>query len=278
MYASGIRFLRASYLPDFWAFHVCITMETISHILQTLGIGENPSRVYMELLSSGEVSPRLLARRLGMSRPSIYDQIKTLEASRLVDVRDLDGKLVVAPADPRVLRQLLAEKKEDLEHKERALERVMNSLRVRSGTEAPRIKFFDGEEALRKALHDILWTAKSEVLVLWPYEEMLEMLGEEYLRSFNEKRLRQHITMKTIWPKQSRRRRTVFEGSDRGVMRRYSQEAKGIEMGYTIYEDKVIFISSRRECFGFVVTSHDFATLMRMQFSVLWSTSVTSRK
>ncbi len=245
-------------------------MEQLTTLLQTLGIGENPSRVYIELLKSGEVSPRFLARRLGMSRPSIYDQIKTLETFGLVDVRELDGKLVVGAADPRVLKRLLALKKEDIGRNEQTLERMLPMLRTRPGAEAPRIKFFEGAEALQVALHDILWTAKSEMLVLWPYEEMLEMLGEEYLRSFNEKRLRQGITMKTIWPKHSRRHQTVFEGGDRGVVRRYSVAAKGIEMGYTIYEDKVIFISSKRECFGFVVTSHDFATLMRMQFMVLW--------
>jgi hypothetical protein len=42
-------------------------------------------------------------------------------------------------------------------------------------------------------------------------------------------------------------------------------------MGYTIYGDKVSFVSSNKEVFGFIVQSAEFAALMKMQFDVLWS-------
>jgi hypothetical protein len=41
-------------------------------------------------------------------------------------------------------------------------------------------------------------------------------------------------------------------------------------MGYIIYKDKVMFLGSRKEVFGFIVDSTEFSALMEMQFTVLW--------
>lgn len=41
-------------------------------------------------------------------------------------------------------------------------------------------------------------------------------------------------------------------------------------MAYTVYGDKVLFVSSAQESFGFVVHSTAFAHLMSLQFDVLW--------
>jgi hypothetical protein len=47
-------------------------------------------------------------------------------------------------------------------------------------------------------------------------------------------------------------------------------------MAYTIYGDKVFFISSSSESFGFSVHSLDFANMMSAQFDLLWSLSKKS--
>lgn len=41
-------------------------------------------------------------------------------------------------------------------------------------------------------------------------------------------------------------------------------------MGYWIYGDKVVCISSRKESFGFIIESREFAELLCAQFEVLW--------
>lgn len=44
-------------------------------------------------------------------------------------------------------------------------------------------------------------------------------------------------------------------------------------MGYWIYGNKVAFISSRKESFGFIIESAELATMLRTQFEVLWKAS-----
>ena len=45
------------------------------------------------------------------------------------------------------------------------------------------------------------------------------------------------------------------------------------DMGYWMYEDKVAFLSSEKEGFGFVIHSKDFANLIKVQFEEIWKVS-----
>ena len=40
-----------------------------------------------------------------------------------------------------------------------------------------------------------------------------------------------------------------------------------------MYEDRVVFLSSEKEGFGFVVHSKDFVDLIRLQFEQIWKVS-----
>ncbi len=247
-------------------------MKTIENILTTLGVSENAQRVYIELISSGETTPRLLSQRLSMSRPSVYDHITDLKERGLVSIRDLENKTYVAPSDIRILSRMLKDKRVEIEKEEKELALIADSLKKQTRTTAPRIKFFEGKEALQQALHDILWSSKTDMVALWPYDEMLAMLGKEFLVSFNDKRIRQKISLKTLWVGTQKAVKNIWEDNDTGIERRHLPHAD-VGMGYTIYEDKVIFISSKKECFGFIISSHDFATMMRFQFESLWTSA-----
>ena len=54
---------------------------------------------------------------------------------------------------------------------------------------------------------------------------------------------------------------------------RIAPEKMTWNMGHAIYDDKVAFISSKKEAFGFIVHSQDFADLMRVQFEEIWDIS-----
>ncbi len=248
-------------------------MEPLIKILSILNVPGTAGRVYRELLTSGETTPRVLAQRMNMTRPSVYDQIHILESFGLVGTRTLDNKTYISPTPPTHILRLLKEKKREIEHEESAFTHIVKSLERAPHTEAPRIKFFEGQEAVQRALHDMLWTSNNDLLALWPYDEMLALFGPSFLKDFNEKRIRQKISLRTIWPLRTKVQSHIWHGSDTNVERKYIRNTKRIGMGYTIYEDTVIFISSKKECFGFIITSHDFATMMRFQFEMLWDSA-----
>ncbi len=102
---------------------------------------------------------------------------------------------------------------------------------------------------------------------------MLTVLGKDVLETFNTKRIRQKIELQTIWTDTKVSRKHIFRGGDWKVERRVAPAKYHAPMGYSIYGNKVSFISSHKELYGFVVHSSDFAALMRTQFRALWESS-----
>ena len=112
------------------------------------------------------------------------------------------------------------------------------------------------------------------VELLFDCQNTQHYLGEEILTRFNTRRLQERIRIHALWPHGSKQKNDyIWNGKDDLTERRHAPKDVPFRMGYTIYGDKVSFISSSREVFGFIVQSKDFAELMCSQFKVMWSLS-----
>jgi sugar-specific transcriptional regulator TrmB len=136
-----------------------------------------------------------------------------------------------------------------------------------------RIKFFEGTEGVTSLLKEMLWDAEDEILSFWPYHEMLQVLSSADLELFNRRRIKQNIALKVIWSGSNIPKKHFWSGADYKVERKVAPKGCVAPMGYSVYGDKVSFISSAKEQYGFIVHSMEFSTLMRMQFSTLWASS-----
>jgi hypothetical protein len=54
---------------------------------------------------------------------------------------------------------------------------------------------------------------------------------------------------------------------------RFAPKGMTWNMGYWMYENRVAFLSSEKEGFGFVIHSKEFAQMMRLQFEQMWKVS-----
>lgn len=85
------------------------------------------------------------------------------------------------------------------------------------------------------------------------------------------------MRLRVIWPKDKRldTRKYPYLSSGEEHLRELRFAPKGMtwNMGYWMYEDRVVFLSSEKEGFGFVVRSKDFADLMKIQFEQIWQMS-----
>jgi len=247
----------------------------INKTLKELGFAENTIKVYKRLLELGSASARQLAENVGMPRPSVYDHLNLLLEDGLIVGEDEDGKKLFKIGDTQQLKRLIKGKIEALEIESKNIDQY---LPAKEGKVAePKIRHFRGREQVGKILNDLYWYENTEILSIWPMKEMLEVLGDEYLDNFNRKRIRNNNRLKIIWAKD----KVVdidshpFLGTGEKHLRDLRIGPMDItwNMGHLIYEDKVAFVSSHKEAFGFIVQSADFAELMRAQFEVIWNVS-----
>lgn len=247
---------------------------TLESILHDLDLPVTSSKIYRELLENGETTARLLSTRLDITRPSTYDHLNILKKKGLVVEKKIENKTFFSVGDATRISHALTDKISVLTDHEKAFRMMLPSLLKQSHSDTPVIQFFEGKEGLSHLLHDLLWSKGQTVYTMWPHEEMQKVLGKETLIRFNDKRIRSNITVHALWP-QMMKPNTGYIWKDKDALTKRKYAPKGMQwsMGYTIYGDKVSFISSHKEVFGFIVESRNFAHLMKLQFDMLWASS-----
>ena len=245
---------------------------TLESILKDLDLHPTSSKIYRELLESGETTARLLSDRLRVTRPSTYDHLAILKKRGLVVERKVDNKTFFAVDDVGHIGHALNEKIDVLTEHEKIFRTMLPSLLKQSKTSTPVVKFFEGEPGLEQILYDVLWSTGETIQTMWPHEEIERVIGQDFLIRFNDKRIREKISVRALWPHSMKPKESyIWKEKDALITRRYAPKGILWSMGYTIYGDKVSFISSHKEIFGFIVESREFSELMRLQFEVMWA-------
>lgn len=246
-------------------------------LFEDIGLSENAHRVYLQLIENGTSSARTLAENLNIPRPSVYDHLKMLIQKGLVLERNEGNKKLFQVDDLKNLPRLIKNKIDSLKKEEADLENILPGLINHTRAIEPKIKFYSGVEGVRQVLNDMLWNKNLDTVALWPISEMVELLGKDYMADMNRKRIRQKLSTRGIWPEDKKvdLKNHPFLGVGKGFFREIRIAPKGMtwNMSYWAYADKVAFISSRKETFGFVIHSRDFAEMIKAQFEVIWKSS-----
>jgi len=246
-------------------------MENIQDILSGINIPIPAQKIYLALLEKGKATARTLSLRTGITRTSVYDQIKILRSKDLIAERFEDGKSFFEVGDVRRLSTLLEDQADKLKAQQEFLNKNISSLIDKSQSAQPKVRFFEGEEGAKQLVKDILWYDEITLYLYWPYEKMLELFGQDFLTWFSKRREFHGISIKTIWGNApSKGKKHIFANDGGDVERRYLKQKNIPSMGFMLFDKKVAFISSQKESFGFIVESVEFSALQKMQFDILW--------
>ena len=246
-------------------------------IFKELGLSSTSQQVFNELVSNGPATARQLAERISIPRPSVYDHLKILIQKGMVLERNEESKKIFAVDDVRNIEELLNDKIKSLEKEKVEFNKSLPSLLKKTNFIEPRIKFYSGKEGVKQVINHIMLNRNTETILMWPMSEMMKVLGDKYLEELNVKRIQRNISLRVIWPQDKvlNSKKFPYLGTGEEHLRDLRIAPKGMtwDMGYWMYEDKVAFLSSEKEGFGFVIHSKDFANLIKVQFEEIWKNS-----
>ncbi len=249
----------------------------LDKIFKELNLPTSAQKIFTDLVDKGPSTARLISERLSMPRPSVYDNIKILIQSGLVTERDEENKKIFCVDDIENIPNLLQSKIDSLETEKASFAKLLPSLLKKTHFIEPKIKFYSGKEGLRQVMNHIMWHTNITTTIMWPMHEIIHVLGADYLEELNRKRIKRNISIRGIYPHDSKPdlKKYPFLGIGGEHLREIRLAPKDMawDMGYWMFEDKVAFISSQKESFGFVVHSRDFANLMKTQFETIWKVS-----
>ncbi len=249
----------------------------IEDTLKQFGLHDTEAQVFLFLVQNGEYTIGNLAIQMGLSRPSLYGFVATLKEVGLVVESQKNGVKVFSAVTLDKVKALLDEKLHKLKQAEADISRVYQEALLGQVGTSPKFQVFEGAKGLQHALKDMLLYKDIQTKAYWPIKLMVEILSKELFVEHNHERIQRNIYVQALWPESQKL--TVQEhpylGSGKEFLREIRIVPKEISfsMGYWIYGNKVVCISSRKESFGFIIESKEFAEMLGSQFDLMWQVS-----
>ena len=105
---------------------------------------------------------------------------------------------------------------------------------------------------------------------------MIESIPESTYEMFMRERVKRGIWLNVLWPESKKVNFSdhPFLGS-KDQLRKVRILPRGIDqfMGYGIYGSKVVFLSTKREHYGFIIDSVELSNTLKEQFDYFWKQS-----
>lgn len=245
---------------------------SLENNLKIIGLDEKEAKIYLAALELGPTSIQNLTKKSGIKRSTVYEMIKNLKSLGLISETTKGKRKLIVAAEPENLKRGLKEK-------EKLLAEIMPELKSISniGFIKPRIMFYEGGEGIREIYRDTLKSKNKTTLWFSPIKSMLETIGEDFLNHYVEERIKKEIWVKSVYitkervPDYKYLRPETFEKTLRKI--KFTPPDIDIENTMCIYDSKVAIMSSRKELFGFVIESEDYANMMKVFHNLLWNIS-----
>lgn len=246
------------------------TKSNLEEVLEKIGLSKRESGIYLQLLKTGPLSPTEIATKTGIKRPNVYDSLESLEVKGLIHYEFKKKRRVIAPSSPQNLFDI---SKQQFDLAKEILPMLLSLDREQSFRS--NIKFYQGRKAIQEMLHDYPKAKSKEVWFLLSPIDINNMVGKEFVEGLIKERIKRGTKLRSL---QTAEKLAHWEGHTSEAGRRLTEIAY-VPPNYTfalamgIYDDKTLFFSSKREGFGFMVESREFAEVMRMFYDNLWRNS-----
>jgi len=249
----------------------------LEELLSSLELDRDEIGIYCELLDSGALTAGVLAKKLGLARPTLYGILQRMHDKGVVARSLKAGVRTFSAESPQKLSQLFQKRIEALENRHRQYKLLLPELEAKYTSQLIKPKFYlyEGVEGVQQVLKDMLTYRDAQTFAFWPIKSMIGMLSPDFFRYHNKERIRNNLFTRAIWPVEEvvAIKDHPYLGWGEDFKREIRVAPPGIDftMGYWAYRNKAAFLSSRAESFGFIIESAELTDMLKAQFDVIWS-------
>ncbi|MDO8495091.1 MAG: helix-turn-helix domain-containing protein [bacterium] len=243
--------------------------------LQTLGLSEKESAVYLAALELGPETAQNLAKKAGINRPTTYVQIELLKQKGLMSEVMQGKKTLYVAESPERIESLLNNFEKELEFKRAEVARILpglSELFSTAGGTRPKVRFFESKEATAALTAEYLNVKDKKIESIINLDRVMEVFPG-HQDDYSPKRIKKGIKGFLIY---TRKEGPMPELNDPAKLReaRYiAPENLPISADIDIYDDKVAISTYHKEKpISVLIESHDIAQTMRGIFYFIWGT------
>lgn len=235
------------------------------------------SKLILQALSKLGRSPAAdIAAYINKPKPSVYDGLSELAQMGLVIEEGEDKAKVFALSNELQIKEL--REKQVLKVKD-AYDEILKLAQEGDNhiVARPRVRFYVGPEGIRQAFRDMQWNSKNkDAYLMWPMRDMLDTLGEDFLKHHSEGRFKHNVTIHSIRKDTDRSltssKHEWLKSDIKETLRnvRYAAKETQWNMSFWCYGDQTLFAGSGSESFALMVKSRDFTDLMISLWKQAW--------
>lgn len=232
-------------------------------ILKEIGLTDYESKIYISLLTHGQISAYELAEKTGLYRQVTYDTLKRLQEKGYVNTVIQDKTRLFKAIDPNLILEILNEKTQNFQQILPELNILNNaskqplSVETYKGNNIIRIALRDIINKLKESGGEVLCTAVDESV---PFSKQ-QTITEQYERDMIHYKIKERVIIK--------------EGSY-GLFQKGTSKYKKIPKKYynpnptQIYNDNVQIIIWGNPDYLIIIRNKKVADSYRKQFELMW--------
>ena len=242
----------------------------IERTLQKTGLNDKEIKIYLSCLKSGPSPVRRIAEDADINRGTTYDILRSLIKMGLVSYYHKDKKQYFIAEDPKKIKDILEQKKKQLETTKEEVDKIIPELRsiYNNAGAKPVVKFYEGYSGITLILQDVLNILEDKTekeYYVYSSSAIKDYLYNVY-PNFSKDRIKAKIKVKVI---------SIGSGGEtRGLDERKWLTKKESAPTYTlIYAGKVAMISvdSNSRPIGVIIEDNNIYQTQKMTFEFIWS-------
>jgi sugar-specific transcriptional regulator TrmB len=243
--------------------------------LEKIGLSDKKAKVYLAVLEMGQSTVIQIARKTLIKRTTIYDIINDLISQGYLSEIKKGSKNLILAEDPEVLVKTFERRLEEVKDIAPTLLKMFASV-----TSRPQIRFYEGVEGIRHMMEESLLMKKKEIFYWGPADNIIKILGNVYIDKWLKRRIKASIQTHGLLTENAPRGSKPFLRSDKNFLREVRWlGTKTIFDGILwLFDNKVMYISSAKDSFGFIIESDNFTEFMKVIFKSAWETAKKDRR
>ena len=242
--------------------------------LELLGLSPKEQHIYKILLHTGILSASEVAKHASIKRSTIYLHLEQMQQKGLALEVINKNKRYFQGADPKVLRQLVKAKLQQIDKLKKKLPKIIQKLRVTSSKRSYRKvinqKSYRGVLGMRQIIDEVAST-NGDVYFLGSIKGIHKYFSPELLEKIYKKPRRRNLRtdyLITDWANSAVRR--FFEESGMFTKIRFLPPELNVNGGFLLLNNRVVIGHYLPEISLVAIEEASLVALFRMTFLSLW--------
>lgn len=242
----------------------------VQHALQTIGLNEKETAIYLACLELGREGVARIARKANVKRPTAYLVLESLQKRGLIHSITKEKRTLYGAEEPAKLLGVVAEKKRALDTILPYLEAINNR-----GTIKPSVRFYEGEKGVLRIYEEIY---ASKEIRWWGSIHAMSKKFSTILESFiasqkKEKKMVYDLLTDTIADRAYAKR-----VARAGYEIRFFPKDLYVMTDSAVFNNKLAFMAFAPEPHGLIVEGEDMIKSFQSLWELAWRNATPYKK